>query len=318
MLHALCNLRICNIRFILLGDARVALDYWVEFFDDLQNVRGRSRNTVLAYRHDLELYDQYKSSHQNLDAIFDYLNRQKLSQRSQARFISSLRTYFKFCERHGDRIPELDFLRPPKVTQKLPQPVRTEDFFKMLEVCVTEDLHKTSRNQLTLLFLFGVGLRVTELINLKVSDYSATESMVVVLGKGGKERMVPLPEQLNAHLQKYLKDHRSYLIKKPCPSILLNEKGNQPSRIDIWRWLQAWSAAAGFEETLHPHRFRHGCATVLLENGADLRTIQLLLGHTTIQTTQIYTSVSTKHLKDAVDESHPFTNLDIELPSSET
>jgi integrase/recombinase XerD len=150
---------------------------------------------------------------------------------------------------------------------------------------------------------------VTELIGLNTSDFNQTERWVKVLGKGNKERLVPLTEVLADHLTHYLKEIRPHLIKESSPAIFINDRGHRPSRVDIWRWLAAWSHKAGFAEPVSPHRFRHGCATALLESGADLRSIQLLLGHASIQTTQIYTNVTTGTIAKTVDEHHPLSEV---------
>lgn len=289
------------------------LPLWVEFFDELQNVRGRSRNTVMAYRRDLEFYLKYRESHQSISGFYDYMNQHQLSSRSQARVISSLRTYYKYCESNGIKAPELRELRCPKVEVGLPRVLTSLEFEKLFNACEVEDLGKTKRNQITLLFLYGLGCRVSELIGLNLTDFSASERWVKVLGKGRKERLIPLSERLASELKFYLEEVRPLFVKENSHSILLNDRGHRPSRVDIWRWIAAWSAKAGFESPINPHRFRHGFATALLENGADLRSIQMLLGHSSIQTTQIYTSVTTGSLAQAVEEHHPFSKLDENL-----
>lgn len=284
------------------------LALWVDFFDDLQNVRGRSLNTVMAYRRDLELWKEYRVAGKTVPGFFEFMKRQKLSVRSQARVISSLRTYFRFCESRGLPSPELRELRPPKVKVGLPKALSPEEFQKLFTASLSEDPARSSRNQLTLLFLYGLGCRVSELVALNLTDYNPTDRWVKILGKGGKERLVPLTETLVEALNQYLETARSLLAKEASPAILINDRGRRPSRVDIWRWLAAWSAKAGFPEPVNPHRFRHGCATALLEGGADLRSIQMLLGHASIQTTQIYTSVSTGALAKAVDQFHPLSD----------
>lgn len=287
----------------------MALEYWTEFFEDLQHVRGRSRNTVLAYRRDLELFDEFQKDHKDIQAIYDYMKKKGLSTRSQARVISSIRTYYKFCETKGMKIPSLNLLRPPKVKAALPKVLTLEEFQKLFEASEVENPYKTARNQITLLLLFGLGCRVSELIGLNLQDFNETEGWLRVLGKGGKERLVPLTQNLAVELKSYLEQVRPKLAKPGSHSILMNDRGKRPSRVDIWRWLAAWSEKAGFEETVNPHRFRHGCATALLEGGADLRSIQMLLGHSSIQTTQIYTSVSTSKIKEEIDKHHPLSNI---------
>ncbi|MCB0351708.1 MAG: tyrosine-type recombinase/integrase [Bdellovibrionales bacterium] len=287
----------------------MALPHWIDFFDELQHVRGRSLNTVMAYRHDLEIYEQFLKKNSDISAIYEYLTKNGLKPRSQARVISSIRTYLKFCERQGDKVPNLRQLRPPKVKVGLPKAITPKDFKRLYDACETEHAYRTARNQITLLLLFGLGCRVTELINLDIHDFNQTEGWLRVLGKGGKERLVPLTQQLQKELEDYLAHVREELMKTKTTAVLINDKGNRPSRVDIWRWLAAWSAAAGFDSPVSPHRFRHGCATSLLEGGADLRSIQMLLGHSSIQTTQIYTSVSSSKIRDAVETHHPLAKL---------
>lgn len=285
------------------------LPLWIDFFDELQNVRGRSQNTVMAYRRDLELYIEYSKTNKAVPGFYEFMKKQKLSTRSQARVISSLRTYFKYCETRGQTCPELRDLKPPKVKVGLPKVLTPQEFQQLFDAAEINDPVKTARNHLTLLFLYGLGCRVSELISLNVSDFNATDRWIKVLGKGSKERLVPLTEKLAEELTQYLKHSRAVLMKESSPSILINDRGHRPSRVDVWRWLAAWSLRAGFDEPVSPHRFRHGCATALLESGADLRSIQMLLGHASIQTTQIYTSVTTNTMTRTIEEHHPLSHL---------
>lgn len=285
------------------------LQFWVEFFEDLQNVRGRSPNTVMAYRRDLELYDSFLEKKRPLPEFFDFMRSNDLSVRSQARVVSSIRTYLRFCETKGMQVPELAGLRPPKVKVRLPKILSVEEFEKLIHSCETEDKYRTIRNKITLLLLYGVGCRVSELIGLNLIDFSFVDRWVKIVGKGSKERIVPLSEALTEQVRVYLSEARPYLLRedKSLNSLLINDRGHRPSRVDVWRWLAAWSVKAGFPEPVNPHRFRHACATSLLENGADLRSIQMLLGHSSIQTTQVYTSVTTQNLVRTIDEHHPLS-----------
>lgn len=288
----------------------MSLPLWVEFFDDLQQVRGRSRNTVMAYRRDLELFSEYRSTTTHLHGFFHFLKKKKLSARSQARVISCVRTYLRFCETHGLKTPELRELKLPKVNNKLPRLLTINEYYKLIDASKCENPFKSARNQITLLMLFGLGCRVSELIQLNLQDFHADERCVSITGKGGKQRLIPLTENLYQELTIYLSHIRPQLLKsKNTPSLILNERGQRPSRVDIWRWLSAWSEKAGFKDVIHPHQFRHGCATSLLEAGADLRSIQLLLGHASIQTTQIYTSVTKRVLEETIEEHHPLSKL---------
>lgn len=291
-----------------------SLPHWIDFFDDLQNVRGRSQNTIMAYRRDLELYNKFAMKNLRMVEFYDFMKKEGLSVRSQARVISSLRTYFKFCETKGMKMDILRDLRPPKVKATLPKILTQDEFEKLLVSCEVPDQAKKIRNQMTLLFLYGTGCRVSELINLNLNDFSATEKWVKVMGKGQKERLVPLTEALYSLLEKYLAESRPVLAGSNAAgnALFLNDRGHRPSRIDIWRWLASWSVKAGFSEPVHPHRFRHGCATALLEGGADLRSIQMLLGHSSIQTTQIYTAVTTNTMTKEIDAHHPLSHLTVD------
>ncbi len=299
-------------RFVFFASHRgMKLLYWVEFFDDLQHVRGRSKNTVMAYRRDLELYLEFKKTKKPLAKIYMFMKKRGLSSRSQSRVISSMRTYYKFLERKGAPSHELRELKPLKITTKLPMPLTEKEFRRLFDVCKVKDPYKTARNRITLLLLFGLGCRVSEMIALNIEDFNSSEGWLKVTGKGRKERIIPLTENLLKELKFYIQDIRNHLVKRGVgKSILINDRSRRPSRVDIWRWLALWSEKAGFKEPVGPHRFRHGCATVLLESGADLRSIQLLLGHASLQTTQIYTSVSTGKKQEVVDKYHPLSQLE--------
>lgn len=291
----------------------MALELWVEFFDELEHIRGRSRNTIMAYRRDLELYVEYQGEYReksrDIPGFFIFMKKRDLSPRSQARVISSLRTYFKFMESRGLKAHELRELRPPKVKVGLPKTLSPDEFAKLYAASEVPDPLRTARNHMTLLLLYGLGCRVSELIGLNLQDYHEAEAWLSIVGKGNKERAVPLTEHLNKELKIYLEKVRGEIVKEKTHAVLINDRGHRPSRVDIWRWLAAWSARAGFSEPVSPHRFRHGCATALLEAGADLRSIQVLLGHASIQTTQIYTNVTTRTLTQAIEEHHPLSKI---------
>lgn len=288
------------------------LPLWIEFFEELQHVKGRSLNTVMAYRRDLELYNEFLQLKQPISALFDFSKKKKLSARSQARLVSSIRTYLKYCENHDIKCPELRELRQPRLKTILPKPINVDQFKALYMAAVEEDPLLTNRNHLTLSLLFGLGCRVSELIGLDTKDINEIDRWIKILGKAGKERLVPLNDFLIKILKEYLLDVRPLIIKTfgehgDRDTLIVNDRGHRPSRVDIWRWLSTWSKKAGFDKAISPHQFRHGYATALLDAGADLRSIQMLLGHTSIQTTQIYTTVSTSHLRATVEKYHPLS-----------
>lgn len=295
------------------------LKMWVEFFEDLELVRGRSKNTISAYRRDLHLYEDFKKLSRPIGEYYNFLQKKELSKSSQARAISSLRTYCKFLERNDISAPELRELKLPKVEKKVPKPITLDEFERLVKAAVGKNESQTFRNRLCLYLMFGLGLRVSELIALDVENVHLDEGTILVVGKGSKERILPLSSALIDMLSEYLGAHRSEIcFDFKERALIVNKKSNRPSRIDIWRWLNAWSKAGGFTDSVHPHQFRHACATSLLENGANLRSIQVLLGHTSLQTTQMYTSVSKGHLNKTLDEKHPFSNLDLGLSTDES
>jgi integrase/recombinase XerD len=270
------------------GTVFFMLPLWIEFFDDLQQVRGRSQNTVMAYRRDLELWQEYKKESSSVSGFFDFMKSRKLSERSQARVISSVRTYYRFIQSRGLEAKELQELKPPKIETKAPKPLSKGDFEKLYECAVVPSEARTRRNHLTLLLLYGTGVRVTELISMNIADVNFDEAKIRIAGKAGKERFCTVSENILNQLEDYLTTSREFLRKGETDSIIVNDRGKRPSRIDLWRWLAAWSEKAGFNEPVSPHQFRHGCAANLLQEGKKLSDIKDMLGHASIQTTQMY------------------------------
>ena len=278
-----------------------------DFLRELSFNRSYSANTLSAYKRDLAYYKDFCKTGQPVQEFYYFLTQKKLSARSQARVVSCVRTYLKFLQLRGHSSVDIKYLKFPKLKHKLPKPISLKEFKSLWKAC-EEDLDSLSlRNKLVLAFLYGLGCRVSELVSLNIQDFNETEAWVSVMGKGNKQRLLPLPRGLYKLLSLYLNRSRFLIGKKESPSLFFNNKGRRPSRVDIWRWLKAWSLKAGFDDVKNPHSFRHGCATGLLEKGADLRTIQKLLGHLSIQTTQIYTSVSSDKLKKAIDNFHPLS-----------
>ena len=284
--------------------------FYEEFLRELKFSRNYSTHTISSYKRDLNYYKDFsKNKKKSIQEFYEFLDKKKLSARSQARVISCLRSYFRFLQRQGKRCPEIKRLKLPKAQHKLPQFISLKDFQALWKACHEDSQHLSLRNELVLSFLYGLGCRVSELITLNIQDFNETEGWISVVGKGDKQRLLPLPKKLYHLLLVYLKNARPYLGKAERNCLIFNNRGNRPSRVDIWRWLKKWSFKAGFKKVQNPHSFRHGCATGLLERGADLRTIQKLLGHSNIQTTQIYTSVNPKKLKSAIKKHHPLSQL---------
>ena len=284
--------------------------FYKEFLRDLQFNKSYSSHTISAYKKDLSYYKSFsKRKTKNIQKFYEFLDKKNLSARTQARIISCLRSYFRFLQKKGKRCVEIKHLTFPKINKKIPKFINLNDFKALWRACKEDSKHLSLRNELVLSFLYGLGCRVSELINLNIKDFNETEAWISVIGKGNKQRLLPLPIKLYNLLLIYLKKSRPLLGKRSKSCLIFNNKGNRPSRVDIWRWLKKWSLKAGFDTIKNPHSFRHGCATSLLERGADLRTIQKLLGHSNIQTTQIYTSVNSKQLKSAIKKYHPLSQI---------
>ena len=284
-----------------------AVFLYEDFLRELMFSCGYSDNTISAYKRDLTHYKEFCDTGRPIQAFYHFLTKKNLSHRSQARILSCVRTYLKFLQRRGHPAVEIKYLKPPRLKNKLPKPVKLREFKALWKVCETDNLCLSLRNKLVLAFLYGLGCRVSELVSLNLQDFNETEAWISVVGKGNKQRLLPLTEKLYQLILLYLKKSRPELGRKAHPALFFNNRGNRPTRVDIWRWLKSWSLKAGFDEVKNPHAFRHGFATGLLERGADIISIQKLLGHLSVQTTQIYTSVRSETLKQAVDDFHPLS-----------
>jgi integrase/recombinase XerD len=287
------------------------LNLSTEFLFEIEFVKGCSRNTVLAYRSDLFLFREFITSKKPIQEFFAYMTNRGLSSRSQARAMSTVRAYARFAESRGGKAVDLRRLTIPKFQQPPPKGVSVDDVTRLLIAARHDNAEHIHRNQLAILMLFGMGCRVTELIGIDINHYRNSEANLTVIGKGNRERMLPLSQLLNMEIQSYLENSRPFLQRKDMKTqaLILNDHGNRPSRVDIYRWLKCWSKRAGFTNCISPHALRHSCATSLLEGGADLRSIQELLGHSSIATTQIYASVSRKLLTETVANFHPLKDF---------
>ena len=278
-----------------------------QFLEELEI--HHSPHTLSAYKRDLVLYKHFLKKNTDIALLYEYIDKKGLSTRSKARVISSVRSYFRFLESKGEKT-ELKKLHPIPIRSTLPKLISPQEFQKIYKAAYDKNRHKSARNHTTLFLLFGLGCRISEIIKINLQDINELDSSIVVTGKRNKQRMLPLTQDLFTQIRTYIEQDRPALIKAhKTNSLLINNRGQRPSRVDIWRWLSLWSKKAGFTEVKSPHQFRHGFATGLLENGADLRSIQFLLGHSSIQTTQIYTSVKQDHLTRTIQTHHPLSGI---------
>ncbi len=286
------------------------------FLTHVRVEKGLSSNTVSAYRRDLVKFDAFASKRKlsletvSRDDLVDFLAglyRQKLESKTVARQLVALRNFFRFAQIQ-DLIAEDPSvnLESPKIHRSLPGYLRLEEVERLLN---RPDV-KTPiglRDRAMLEVLYSTGLRVSELIGLRITDLDAGVGCVRCIGKGDKERIVPVGKKALAIVEKYLRDARPKLLGKVTgnPALFVNHRGASLSRVGVWKILSAYGRLAGLRIALTPHMLRHSFATHLLERGADLRSVQLMLGHADISTTQIYTHVVEERLKQIYKAHHP-------------
>ncbi|MET3537994.1 site-specific tyrosine recombinase/integron integrase [Chryseobacterium limigenitum] len=280
--------------------------------------RNFSENTLDAYVRDIKKLKEYavedlenigpgSIGYDNLQEYIFNLSKQKFSERSQARWISSIKAFFKFLledEFREDNPASL--LEGPKLGLYLPDTLSLPDINKIINAIeVSSDLGK--RNLCIIEVLYGCGLRVSELIDLKISNINFVENYIKVNGKGNKTRFVPLADFTADLLKSYIEDTRSKskINKKYEDSLFLNSRGTSMSRVIVFLIIKELTDKAGVSKKISPHTFRHSFATHLLQNGADLRYIQEMLGHSSITTTEIYTHLKTEELRDVILNYHP-------------
>jgi integrase/recombinase XerD len=288
------------------------------FLTHVRVEKGLSPNTVSAYRRDLLKFEEFakkktlaleKITRDDLVDFLASLYRQKLESRTVARHQVTVRNFFRFglVQELITIDPSLN-LESPKIRRSLPGYLRLEE----LERLLAQPDDKTAiglRDHAMLEVLYSTGLRVSELVHLRVMDLDRFAGCVRCIGKGDKERIVPIGKKALALVEHYLKEARAKLVGKgkqiSANTLFINRRGGSLSRVGVWKILSAYGRRAGLRVGLTPHMLRHSFATHLLERGADLRSVQLMLGHSDISTTQIYTHVVEERLKQVYKAHHP-------------
>jgi integrase/recombinase XerD len=286
------------------------------FLTHVRVEKGLSTNTVAAYQRDLAKFNMFAQKRKltfegaNRDDLVDFLAalyREKLESRTVARHLVTLRNFFRFAQIQEliSADPSLN-LESPKIRRTLPGYLKLEE----VEHLLAQPDAKTAfglRDRAMLEVLYSTGLRVSELIGLRVTDLDAKVGCIRCIGKGDKERIVPAGRKALGMVEKYLRDARPKLLGKSISSqaLFVNRRGGSLSRVGVWKILSAYGRRAGLRVALTPHMLRHSFATHLLERGADLRSVQLMLGHADISTTQIYTHVVEERLKQIYKAHHP-------------
>ena len=287
----------------------------LDFRDHLKLERSMSPNTIAAYTSDIRSYfdllrdDGIAPADASTDDIFRFLESRVaagVTKRSQARITSSVKALYRFLDAEGQLAANpCDRLSTPKINPYLPTVLSVDEVFAILD---SVDLSRPEghRNRAMLEVLYSCGLRVSELVNLKISDIFPDEQFIRVFGKGSKQRLVPIGEPaLKAiHLYREIRDVGP--VQKAAEDILfLNRRGGKLSRVAVFNVVKEQAALAGIKKEISPHTFRHSFATHLVENGADLRVVQEMLGHESILTTEIYTHIDTRKWQDTILQYHP-------------
>ena len=286
------------------------------FLDTMWMERGLSENTLSSYRNDLmKLLNWLDENHykcasisaMGLNEYQAYLVDKQYKQTSRARMLSALRRFFQYLHREkirGDDPTAL--LMSPKLPQRLPKDLSEEQVNDLLEAPNVDDPLEL-RDRAMLELLYATGLRVTELVSLTMENLSLRQGVVRVTGKGDKERLVPMGENAVYWIQTFLDQGRSTLLgEKSSDVVFPSRRARQMTRQTFWHRIKHYAVIAGIDtDKLSPHVLRHAFATHLLNYGADLRVVQMLLGHSDLSTTQIYTHVATERLKQIHQEHHP-------------
>ena len=295
---------------------------WSEKIEDFSNFlkfeKNFSGNTLDAYMRDVRKLESFTISeldnlspqnitYENLQEYIYQLSKNKISERSQARAISSIKAFFKFLLEDDYRTDNpATLLEGPKLGLYLPDTLSEEDINRII-TCIDNSTDIGKRNKCILEVLYGCGLRVSELIDLKISNINFKESYIMVEGKGEKTRLVPLANTTAEFITSYIHTvrNKTKINKKYEDTLFLNSRGTNMSRVIVFIIIKELTQKAGISKSISPHTFRHSFATHLLQNGADLRFIQEMLGHSSITTTQVYTHLKTEELRDVILNFHP-------------
>ena len=297
----------------------VAWEIYIQEYENyLKLERSLSENSVEAYVHDVVKLKQFleisnlditaqqvRANH--LQDFIAYINELGMSAHSQARIISGLKSFYKFMMYEGEiEIDPTALLEAPKLGRKLPDTLDIHEIDKIL-AAIDHSKAEGMRNRAMLETLYSSGLRVTELISLKISNIHFEIGFLRILGKGNKERLVPIGREALKYINMYREEVRVHLDIKPGHEsfLFLNRNGKQLTRQMVFIVIKDLVAKAGLQKVVSPHTFRHSFATHLIEGGADLRAVQEMLGHESITTTEIYTHLDRDYLKQIIKDYHP-------------
>ena len=291
--------------------------YIKSFQSYLKIERGLSKNTVANYTFDLErlctflLENDISVSPEKINEEtiqqFIYSVSKEVNARSQARIISGLKSFFLYLIFEDYRTDSpMELIEAPKIGRKLPDTLSVDDIDNLI-TAIDLSTPEGERNRAILETLYGCGLRVSEIITLKISDLFFEEGFIKITGKGNKQRFVPIAKSTQKYIEFYKNNIRNHLtiVKGHEDTLFLNRRGKQLTRAMIFTIIKTLAVKINLQKNISPHTLRHSFATHLLENGADLRSIQMMLGHESITTTEIYVHLDRKHLTQIVNSFHP-------------
>ena len=292
-----------------------------DYMTMLKVERNLARNSLESYERDLQQYHQYLKTELKLKTIRNVtlghirsfvrkLSNRGLAANSIKRAVSSIRTYHNFLSAEGHmKDNPAQLVDTPKIPRKLPNVLTIQEIDKILGI-IPENAPMAQRDLAIFEMMYSCGLRVTELCDFKTSDILWDSEMIRVQGKGSKQRFIPIGPIARENLKNYLNHERNTLADKNpnVAEVFLSRNGRKLTRMMIWVLLKKWTESAEVKKEVSPHTLRHSFATHLLEGGADLRSVQEMLGHTDITTTQIYTHLDKEHLKDVHRTYHPRFN----------
>lgn len=279
-----------------------------EYENYLKFEKNYSMNTINSYLSDIKEYQEFKKGDilsSTKEDILAYLKTIKnLESTTISHKISSLKSFFKYYQKRKKiKVNPLVNIKSPKIAKKLPTYLTLEEVSKLLDVEIKSPYD--ARNKAILELLYSSGIRISELCNMQTSNYNSYECIIRLIGKGSKERIIPLGDYAISVLEDYINNYRPKINKKNINSIFINNRGDAISRQFIFKVIKKECLKKGIRKNVSPHTLRHTFATHLLQNGADLRIIQELLGHENISTTQIYTHVSNQELKNDYQKFFP-------------
>ena len=286
-------------------------DIFRQYIDYLKIDKRASKNTILPYQSDLLMLEEYLNGKDPIslsrDDIVSFLKVRSdngISTRTNAHTITILRDFYKFLIKQSYiKSNPMDMIDSPKVYKKLPKALSVEEVDKLLNIKLQTPYDY--RNKAMLELMYATGMRISELINLKLTDIDFENETIRVLGKGSKVRQVPIGEYAMKYLNIYIKYYRSYFVKETSDYVFLSVRGDKMTRQAFFKILKQIARKQGIDTDFSPHTIRHSFATHMLEAGADLRSIQELLGHESISTTQIYTNITDKFRDDNYHMYHP-------------